>query len=232
MIAKEIMSTPVVSVAPGTPVADVAALLASHRISGVPVLAHGRLVGIVNEMDLLHRHEIGTEQFAAVGPWWSRLLRPEPGPSHYVKSHARTARDVMTRAVDSVADDAPLSEVAARFDARAVRRVCVVHQGKLIGVITRADIVRAVAMKAQRPRAERARADDAIRTELLAELTRQWWWRPEWSTVTVNAGVVQFSGVIDAVDERASARVAAENIPGVRAVEDHRLRFADLPRSL
>lgn len=232
MIAKEIMSTPVVSVAPETPVSDVAALLAGHRISGVPVLERGRLVGIVNEMDLLHRHEIGTEQFAAAGPWWSRLFRTEPGPSHYVKSHAKTARDVMTRAVDSVVQDAPLSEIAARFDSRAVRRVCVVRDGKLIGVITRADIVRAVAARGQRSRAERARADDVIRTELLAELTRQWWWRPEWSSVTVNDGVVQFSGVIDALDERASARVAAENVPGVRAVEDHRLRFADLPRSL
>jgi CBS domain-containing protein len=232
MIATEIMSTPVIDVAPETPVSDVAALLAAHRISGVPVLERGRLVGIVNEMDLLHRHEIGTEQFAAAGPWWARLFRAEPGPSHYVKSHAKTARDVMTRAVDAVADDAPLSEIAALFDSRAVRRVCVVQQGKLIGVITRADIVRAVATEARRPRAERARDDEVIRTELLAELARQWWWRPEWSIVTVNDGVVQFSGVFDAADERASARVAAENVPGVRAVEDRRLRFADLPRSL
>jgi CBS domain-containing protein len=232
MIAREIMSTPVVSVAPATPVADVAALLARHRISGVPVLDQGRLVGIVNEMDLLHRHEIGTEQSSAAGPWWTRLFRAEPGPSHYVKSHAKRARDVMTRSVDSVVEDTPLSEVVARFDSPAVRRVCVVQDGKLIGVITRADIVRAVAASAQRPRAERSRADDAIRSELLAELTRQWWWRPGWSLVTVNDGVVQFNGVIDAPEERASARVAAENIPGVRAVEDRRQRFADLPRSL
>jgi CBS domain-containing protein len=138
----------------------------------------------------------------------------------------------MTRAVESVADDAPLSQVAARFDSRAVRRVCVIQDGRLVGVITRADIVRAVAGNARRTSAGRARADEAIRTELLAELARQWWWRPEWSVVTVNDGTVRFSGVVDAVDERASARVAAENIPGVRAVEDHRLRFADLPRSL
>jgi CBS domain-containing protein len=232
MIAKEIMSTPVVSVATETLVPEVAALLARHRISGVPVLEHGRLVGVVNEMDLLHRHEIGTEQIAEAGPWWICLFRAEPGPSHYVKSHARRARDVMTRTVDSVAENAPLSDIAARFDSRAVRRVCVVQESELIGVVTRADIVRAVATSAQRPHDEPSRADDAIRTELLAELTRQWWWRPERSIVTVKDGVVQFSGVIDAPDERASARVAAENIPGVRAVQDHRRRFADLPRRL
>jgi CBS domain-containing protein len=232
MIARDIMSTPVVSVVPGTPVPDVAALLARHRISGVPVLEQGRLVGVVNEMDLLHRHEIGTEQFSDAGPWWMRLFGSEPGPSHYVKSHAKTARDVMTRSVDSVVEVTPLSEIAARFDSRGVRRVCVVRDGELIGVITRADIVRAVATSAPRRRAERARADEAIRCELLAELTRQWWWRPEWSLVTVNDGVVQFNGVIDAPEERASARVAAENVPGVRAVEDRRRRFADLPRHL
>jgi CBS domain-containing protein len=232
MIAKEIMSTPVVSVAPETPVSGVAALLAHHRISGVPVLERGRLVGVVNEMDLLHRHEIGTEQIAWAGPWWVRLIRSEPGPSHYVKSDAKRARDVMTRAVVSVVEDAPLSEIAARFDSRTVRRVCVVRQGKLIGVITRADIVRAVAAKAQGVRDDRPLTDDAIRSRLLDELSRQWWWQPDWSIVTVNDGVVRFTGVIATPDERASARVAAENISGVRAVEDHRRRFADLPRNL
>jgi CBS domain-containing protein len=232
MIARKIMSTPVVSVAPDTPVSDVAESLARHRISGVPVLERGRLVGVVNEMDLLHRHEIGTEQIVETGPWWIRLFRAEPGPSHYVKSHANRARDVMTRAVDSVVPEAPLAEIAARFDSRAVRRVCVVEQDKLIGVITRADIVRALAASARRRRDERPRADNAIRSELLAELTHQWWWRPDWSIVTVDDGVVRFSGVVDTPEERASARVAAENIPGVRAVEDRRRRFADLPRGL
>jgi CBS domain-containing protein len=232
MIAKDVMSTPVISVAPETPVSEIAALLAGHRIGGVPVLERGQLVGIVNEMDLLHRHEIGTEQVPAASPWWVRLFRADPAPSHYVKSHAKRARDVMTRAVVSVVRNAPLSEIAALFDSRAVRRVCVMQDSKVIGVITRADIVRAVAADAERPRDERPLADRAIQSALMAELTRQRWWRPEWSIVTVEDGVVQFRGVIDTPDERAAARVAAENIPGVRTVEDRRARFADLPRSL
>lgn len=232
MIAKDIMSTPVISVAPETPVSEVAALLAGHRISGVPVVERGRLVGVVNEMDLLHRREIGTELPPAADPWWVRLFRADPAPSHYVKSHAKTASDVMTRAVVAVGEDAPLSEIAGLFESRAVRRVCVIQERKVTGIITRADIVRAFAAKAERPRDERPLADDVIRSELLAELTRQRWWRPEWSIVTVDDGVVQFRGVIDTPEEKAAARVAAESIPGVRGVEDHRARLADLPWSL
>lgn len=232
MVAKDIMSTPVISVAPDTLVAEVAALLAGQHISGVPVLEHGRLLGVVNEMDLLHRHELGTEQLPPVEPWWVRLFRADGAPSRYVKSHAARARDVMSRTVVSVSEEATLSEIASLFDSRAVRRVCVAREGRVIGVITRADLVRAMAANAKRPRDERPLADEAIRSELLAELRRQRWWRPEWSAVTVEEGVVRFHGAIDTPEERVAARVAAENIPGVRKIEDHRERFADLPRSL
>lgn len=232
MVAKDIMSTPVISVAPDTLVAEVAALLASQHISGVPVLEQGRLVGVVNEMDLLHRRELGTEQLPAADPWWVRLFRADRAPAHYVKSHATRVRDVMTDAVVSVGEDAPLPEIASVFDSREVRRVCVARDGAVVGVITRADLVRAMAANAKRPRDERRLADEAIRSDLLAELERQRWWRPEWSAVTVEEGVVRFHGAIDTPEERVAARVAAESIPGVRDVEDHRERFADLPRSL
>jgi CBS domain-containing protein len=232
MLAKDIMSAPVIGVGPDTPVSEIAALLAEHHISGVPVLELGRLIGVVNEMDLLHRHEIGTDRVPPAEPWWVRLFRSDRAPSDYVKSHAIRARDIMTRAVTSVVERTGIAEVASLFDSRAVRRVCVLRDGKIVGVITRADLVRAVAARAQRRRGEHPTTDDAIRSELLAELTHQRWWRPEWTNVTVDDGVVQFHGVIDTEDERVAARVAAENIRGVRKVEDRRGRFADLPRSL
>jgi CBS domain-containing protein len=232
MQAKDIMSTPVISVGPDTLVPEIAALLAEHRISGVPVLAQERLVGVVNEVDLLHRHEIGTEQIPVAEPWWVRLFRADRAPSHYVKSHAIRARDIMTRAVVSVVEHAGLAEIASLFDSRTIRRVCVVRGGKVIGILTRADLVRTVAASAQRQRDEQPTTDAAIRSELLAELTHQRWWRPEWSNVTVDDGVVQFHGVVDTEDEKVAARLAAENIAGVRKVEDRRGRFADLPRSL
>ena len=237
MFAKDIMTKPVISVGPEAPVAEVAALLAEHRISGVPVLEDGRLVGVVNEMDLVHRQEIGTEQVSAApgpapGPWWTHIFRADKGPSWYVKSHATWAKDIMTRDLVSVAEGTALSQVAAQFDSLRIRRVVVVRDQEVIGIISRANLVQALAASTPGPHRERETTDDAIRSELVAELSRQSWWHPEWSGVTVIDGVVQFRGVIDTQDEKRAARVAAENVPGVRGVEDFRQRYADLPPRL
>lgn len=232
MSAKDIMTTPVISVGPEAPVSEVAALLAEHRISGVPVLERGRIVGVVNEMDLVHRQEIGTEEAPVPGPLWLRLFRADKAPSCYVKSHAIRAKDVMTREAVSVAEGTTLSQVAALFDSLRIRRVVVVRDRKVIGIITRANLVQALAASTCGPRREHEKSDDAIRSELLAELSRQSWWHPEWSGVTVIDGVVQFRGVIDHQEEKRAARVAAENVPGVRGVEDFRQRYVDLPARL
>ena len=232
MIAKDLMSAPVVSIGPDTPVADIAALLTQHHISGVPVVEQGRVVGIVNEMDLLHRYEIGTERASTDPGWWARLFGPDRAPSDYVKSHAVRAQDVMNRTIVSVAEDTPLATIASLFDARTVRRVCVVRNDELTGVITRADLVRAVAAKARSAPEVQPGSDEAIRAQLLAELQRQRWWWPDWSGVTVEDGVVTFLGIVRTEDERAAARVAAENVAGVRRVDDRRQRLDELPLGL
>ena len=200
---------------PGGDPSAVAALLADRGISGVPVLENGRLVGVVNEMDLLHRHEIGTEQVPVTRSWWARLFRADSAPARYVKSHALRTRDIMTRNVVSVVEDAELSTVAVLFDSREIRRVVVVRAEAVIGIITRADVVRALAAEAQPNVDARRGSDEEIRSRLLRELEREPWWRREWSSVTVTDGAVQFRGVIDTEDERHAARVAAENVPGV-----------------
>ena len=228
LLAKDIMSVSVMSVEPDTPVAEVAALLSSQRISGVPVIKNGQLMGVVNEMDLLHRHEIGTED-APQQSWWSRLFRVDNALSRYVKSHALQAKDVMTHTVTSIAEDTAVSKVATLFDSRAIRRLPVVRAGKVIGIITRANLVQALAANASSNRGDQSDSDEAIRLKLVADLERQPWWQPDWSAVTVEDGVVQFRGVIDSEDEKRAARVAAENVSGVRGVEDLRMRYADLP---
>lgn len=228
LLAKDIMSVPVMSVGPDTPVTEVAALLSSQRISGVPVIQNGQVVGVVNEMDLLHRHEIGTED-ASPQSWWSRLFRSDRAPSRYVKSHALQAKDVMTHLVTTIAEDTAVSRIAALFDSRTIRRLLVVRAEKVIGIVTRANLVQALVANASSHRGEQSDSDDAIRRELVAELERQPWWQPDWSVVTVEDGVVQFRGVIDTEDEKRAARVAAESVSGVRRVEDLRLRYADLP---
>lgn len=232
MRASDIMTAPVISVGPQTPIQEIAALLLEHRISGVPVLEDGELVGLVSEADLLHRHEIGTARTAPTGPGWLRLFSADRSAADYVKSHARRARDVMTREVVSIAADTAVAEIVALFETRGIRRVPVLRGRKLVGIVSRANLVRAVAVKGRARKAKRPAGDEAIRGRLLAELERQPWWRPLSSSVNVTDGVVHYQGTIDSYDERHAARVAAENVPGVRGVEDHRFTIYDIPSAV
>lgn len=228
MQASDIMSTPVISVAPDTPVTDVAALLFEKRISGVPVVDKGRLVGLVSEGDLLHRHEIGTDRPKRSGSWWLRLFSAEQTPAEYVKTHGRLARDVMTREVETITPDTPVVEIATLLESRGIKRVPVIREGQLVGIVSRANLVQALA--GMRPAAVRVTppADQAIRGRLQAELERQSWWRDAASNVIVTDGVVHYFGTIHSEDQQEAARVAAESIPGVRGVEDHRVRFSQV----
>jgi len=225
MRAADIMSAPVISVGPDTSVKEIAALLFEKRISAVPVLEEGRLIGLVSEGDLLRRKEIGTDRAARGGSWWLRMFNVDPTPAEYVKSHARRAQDVMTRDVVTVAPETPAAEIATLLESRSIKRVPVVRDGQLVGIVSRANLVQALA--AMPPAALRVTppADEAIRGRLLAELQRQSWWREMASNVIVTDGIVHYFGTIQSEDQRDAARVAAENISGVRGVEDHRVLF-------
>jgi CBS domain-containing protein len=194
--------------------------LLERRISGVPVVADGAVVGMVNEGDLLHRHEIGTDGDMPGRTWLARLIERDPLPVDYVKSHARKAKDIMSHHFVSVTEDTPVRKLASIFAARNVRRVPVLRNKQSIGIVTCADLIRALAQDARAPRTQ---SDEAIRVQLLQELERQRWWRPEWSAMDVHDGVVHYRGLIRSDDERRAARVAAENVPGVRSVEDDRM---------
>ena len=232
MKATDIMTAPAISVAPETLVAQIAALLSRHRISAVPVVEGGRLVGIVSEADLLHRHELGTDGHARPRTGWRRVLfGRDASAAEYAKSHARRARDVMTREAISIAADTPINEVVELLEKRSVKRVPVVRGEEVIGIVSRADVVRALAAQANAPAAPPL-SDRAIQERLAAELEHQPWWRAPYSSVRVENGVVHYSGIIDSPDEQAwrdAARVAAENLAGVRAVEDHRFTLRDIP---
>jgi CBS domain-containing protein len=229
MKANDIMTTPVITVGPSTTVAEIAALLFRERISAVPVLDEGRLVGVVSEGDLLHRPEIGTDRQTRTGSWWLRLFGEDRSASEYAKSHARRARDVMTREVISIAPDAPLAEVAGLLETHGIKRVPVLRGGELVGIVSRANLVQAMALAAHPAARIHPSNDDAIRGRLLSELERQPWWRPARSSVLVKEGVVHYWGTIDSEGERDAARVAAENISGVHGVDDRRRLFQPLP---
>ena len=229
MKANDIMTSPVITVGTQTPIPEIAALLLEHRISAVPVLENGQLVGVVSEADLLHRHEIGTARATPTGPAWLRLFSADRSASDYVKSHARRARDIMTREVVSIAPDTSVEDIVTLLETRRVKRVPVLRGKKLVGIVSRANLVRGLAAKGRSKKAKPPAGDEAIRSRLIAELERQPWWRPLASSVNVTDGVVHYRGTIDSYDQRRAARVAAENVPGVRGVEDHRFTIYDIP---
>ena len=226
MNAREIMTSPVFAVAPDTTIREIADLLLARRISGVPVVDGQRLAGIVSEGDLLRRHEIGTDRRMPDARWWRRFLQGAIAPAEYVKSHATRAADVMTTAVVSVMEDTSAARIAGLFEKHGIKRVPVLRAQHMVGIITRANLVQALALA---PKPERTSVSDTtIRSLLLDELGTQAWW-PASSNAGVENGVVHFWGVYEGEDARRAARVAAENVPGVRGIVDHRMNGADLP---
>jgi CBS domain-containing protein len=224
MRAMDVMTTDVITVDPDTAVQALATLLAERGIGGVPVVeSSGRLVGIVSEGDLLHRTEIGTARRHRERrrSWWldhfaSDLAR------EYIKSHGRTVKDIMTRDVVTVTEDTDLGEVAALLEAKRIKRVPVTRNGKVIGIISRANLVRALAATKGAPPREEDGDDRTIRAQLLGELGREEWAKVWPEDVIVRDGVVHFWLSSDEPEEKKQAlRIAAETIPGVRGVEEH-----------
>lgn len=227
MQARDIMTRDVVCVAPDASVLDVAELLVTRRISAVPVIRDGALVGLVSEASLMHREEIGTARDPADRPWWIRLFKGEQSPEAYVESHARTVQDIMSDAVVSVTEDTSVAELARLFDKHAIKRVPVVDGNSLVGIVSRSDLIRALVAKHHESRPSASTSDDEILRAVLHELAPRLWWRQGQSDVSVSQGVVHYSGLVDSSEEVRAARVAAENVPGVRGVEDHRLNAGE-----
>ena len=232
MRAMDVMTTDVISVDPDTTVQALAILLAERGISGAPVVdSSGRLIGIISEGDLLHRAEIGTARHHRERrrSWWldhfaSDLAR------EYVKSHGRTVKDIMTRDVVTVTEDTDLGEVAALLEAKRIKRVPVMHAGKIVGIISRANLVRALGSTKGAPPREGEGDDRTIRARLLAELGHEEWAKIWPEDIIVRDGVVHFWLSSDEPEEKKQAlRVAAENIPGVRGVEEHVLTVPPFP---
>ena len=219
MKARDIMSTKVVTVSPDTKVRDVAALMIEKNISGVPVLNDsGSLVGIISEGDLLRRPEIGTEKHHR--RWLMFFTNVEEQAREYTKTHALHASDVMTRQPVHAAEDTPLSEVVGLMEKHNVKRIPVLTNGKLVGVVSRRDLLRALAWQAE-PMPPPPESDATIRAIMNDVLKNEDWAMSAVVNVIVSDGVVHLWGVIDTDEQRQALRVAAENISGVTAVEDH-----------
>jgi CBS domain-containing protein len=225
LTAADVMTTEVVTVTPDTPVRDVAELLYTRRISGVPVVEHDRVIGIVSEGDLIgHVAAIGEPRRS----WWLGLFTNESASARdYAKTHGRTARDVMTASVVSVAETATLAEIARLVERHRIKRVPVLRDGKLVGIVTRGNLLQGLATLKPEPFQP---ADDAtIREQLVAEFRDQPWAHLYTDDIVVENGVVHLHGTVQTEDERNALRIAAEGIPGVRGVEDHLTAWTPVP---
>lgn len=218
MQARDLMVSPVVTVQPSASVKEVAKLLLEQGISAVPVVDdQGKLVGVVSEGDLLHRPEIGSERRRS---WWLLGLTDEETlAAEYVKAHARKVADVMTPKVITAAPDASLHELATLMEANAIKRVPIVEDGRLVGIVSRANLVRALA--SAQPALEIELSDANIQGQLLAHLQNQAWARPWLLNIMVKNGVVDLWGVVRSDAERRAVRIAAESMDSVRAVNDN-----------
>lgn len=218
MKAHDVMVSPVITAKPSTSVREVAELFLKYRISAVPIVdGDDRVIGIVSEGDLLHRAEAGTERRRS---WWLRAFASnETLAQDYVKAHTQRVEDVMTRDVIVARPYTPVHEVAALLEKNGIKRVPVVENDRVVGIISRANLIQAVA--SARRVLDMPLSDSAIRDKLLAHLKRQPWAHTSLVNVTVSNGVVDLWGSAQSDAERKAIRVAAETAPGVTAVNDN-----------
>ena len=218
MNATDVMTQDVLTVTPATPIADALHLMLDHRLSGLPVVdSAGQLVGILTEGDLLRRAETGTEKQR---PRWLQFLRGTAQiADEYVHTHGRKVGDVMTQDVITVTPATNLDQVVELMERRHIKRVPVAENGRLLGVISRADLLRAL-LNALPSGAAPPANDATLRDHVVAELGRQEWGEDGRVQVSCTDGTVHLQGIVFDMRERDAMRVAAENVPGVKKVTD------------
>jgi CBS domain-containing protein len=218
MNAADVMVTNVVTVHSDASVKEIAETLLANRISAVPVIDDiGGLIGIVSEGDLIHRVELGTERHPS---WWLEFLVGKQALAYdYIKSHGRRAGDLMTRHVITVNAETPLSEVASLLDKHQIKRVPVVDKGKIIGIVSRANLVQALI---NRPHdvASKIVEDSVLRDNIFTRLQSERWW-PGGVNIIVHDGIVELWGIVESYVEKDAIRVAVEETPGVRTISDN-----------
>ena len=218
MKASEVMTRNVLTVGRETSVANAIRVMIDNNISGLPILDNGKVVGILTEGDLLRRGETGTERHRP--RWLEILMGPGRMAGEYVRTHGCKVEEIMTANVISVAGDTPLDEVVGLMERRRIKRVPVIEGDVLVGVVSRLDLLRAL-LRAIETQHSEDRSDDDIREQIRAEMAKAAWVPKDGLSISVKDGVVDLNGVILEEKEREALRVVAENVPGVRAVEDH-----------
>jgi len=219
MQVKDVMTRPVISVGPDDTVERAIRMMLQNHISGLPVIdSSGRLQGIVTEGDFLRRAETATQRSRP--RWLEFLIGPGRMAEEYVRTHGRKINDVMTSEALTVTEDAPLEEVVNLMEKKRIKRVPVVRSNKVVGIVSRANLLRALASIAGEAKPTGS-DDQTIRERIVAEFQGQKWAPVNMIDVIVRNGIVELWGTITDERERQALIVAAENVPGVKRVNDH-----------
>lgn len=221
MLAKDIMTTTVITVGPETEVTEIAKTLTGRRISAVPVVdPDGHIVGIVSEGDLIRRAENGTEKER--GSWWLTLFtEPEQLAKEYSKAHGRRADEVMTRKVITVTVETPVAEIAGILAQNHIKRVPVLRDGVVVGIVSRANLLHGLASATAGTTETVDASDGTIRDEVLEKLRAEPWVQRSFLNVTVENGVAHLWGMADNGEQIRATEVVAKGTPGVITVENH-----------
>jgi CBS domain-containing protein len=218
LFARDLMTREVATVRPDLPVTALARLLADRGISSVPVIGPaGELIGIVTEADLLRR--LAGEEDKPVS-WLGRLFGDTTRQAErYARTHGLLARDVMTTSLVTVGPDATAAHCAHLMEQHRIKRLPVLSEGQLVGLVSRTDLLRAVLTPPEKT-GDGATRDDAIRQALRREMREQPWTDTAYVFADVQDGVVTLHGFIRSEQVRRAMHVLAERIDGVRQVED------------
>lgn len=220
MQAQDVMTTNVITVRLDTEIKEIAALLLKHRISAVPVIdADQGVLGIVSEGDVIRRAENGTDNRHS---WWLQdLFATRNKAEEYIKTHGRKASEVMTQNVITVEKETPLHEIARLLEKHRIKRVPVTDDSKLVGIVSRANILHGLAAQSSENPHPASVDDRTIREQLLDTLSQDAGLDTGMINVIVRDSVVQLWGIVDSDTKKQAALVAAENMPGVKSVENH-----------
>lgn len=220
MKARDVMTPNVVSVPADLAVPEIAQLMLERRISAVPVVDPSEhVVGVISEGDLIRRPELGTDRPRS--RWLQIFMSDDDRARDFVKTHGLRAKDVMSQPVISVSPDASLTEVVNLMTRRHIKRVVVLEHGKLVGVVTRADLLRTLHAREALPTEGVPQDDAGIRERILKTIDAQGWAGSAIINVQVTSGTAYLWGVVDSDEQRKAILIAVEGVPGVRAIEDH-----------
>jgi CBS domain-containing protein len=219
MRVKDVMTTKIVCVSPQQTIANAIRLMVHSHVSGLPVVdAAGKLVGVLSEGDLLRRIEIGTTKKAH---WLEYLFRPGHLAEVYKQTHGRKVEEIMSTDISSIDQSLPLEAAVSLMEKRRIKRLPVMDGDKLVGIITRADFIRALGSFVAKAYEKAPTSDAEIRTRILSEIEHQSWAPKGTLDVDVKDGIVQLRGTLTDERQRDAIKVLVENVQGVREINDH-----------